>query len=301
MARPTNRITGFSLTELLVVIAVIIVLVGLLLAALAPVRKQALMTESMNNMKQIAGWMTLYSQDNRETIVPSQFDYSANSYPGKPRSQASLSATERYRGTWTDILWTTYAQFKFPEADTPIGHDYSFDSPDAALYRLNPDIDKNPFRSAVKNTRELLAADGTPTPFGQGARELDLPGFFAANNFFDSQPTALNPRGNWYSMGQIRSPNRSLYLIDSFAGETIQPEAGPFHANDDDASGLASLREVDFRYNGVALILFLDAHVEPISPWGNLCGGLEPNPAQPNQTSRNVRVRDLTNPPPGCP
>ena len=80
-----NRRRGFTITELLVVIGLIVLLIGILLPALAAVKSGGLMTKSMANMRQIATWMRLYSSDNREFILPSQFDYSDNSYPGTLR------------------------------------------------------------------------------------------------------------------------------------------------------------------------------------------------------------------------
>ena len=81
-----HRRRGFSLTELLVVITLIAVLLGLLFPALAGIRSTGLMTTSMSNLRQIGVWMRMYSNDNREFIVPSRFDYSNNTYKGKVRA-----------------------------------------------------------------------------------------------------------------------------------------------------------------------------------------------------------------------
>jgi prepilin-type N-terminal cleavage/methylation domain-containing protein len=182
---------GFTLTELLVVIGIIILLIGLLLPALAGVHTSGLMSKSMSNMRQIGTWMRLYSSDNREYILPSRFDYSGTSYPGKVRSASGppLSTPQcgPNCGTWTDILWTVFAVGVFPESPSNPGYDYRFDSPDRTLYdRLGGDLD-NPFRSAVDNTQNMPNGD-LPTPFGTGAQEKGLPGYFAANDFFDARP-----------------------------------------------------------------------------------------------------------------
>ena len=65
---------GFTITELMVVIGVIIVMLGLLFPALAGFVKSSKMTKSMSNMRQIGTWISLYATDNREYIVPSQFN-----------------------------------------------------------------------------------------------------------------------------------------------------------------------------------------------------------------------------------
>ncbi len=141
---------GFSVTEVLVVIGVIALLLGMLFPALSAFRKSGLMTKSMSNMRQISAWMTMYSSDNRDFIVPSQFNYAvrqvgntivANTgYRGKVRSEILLEPKigDYNRGTWADILWTVFEVGKFTDAAGPrpdgLGHSYQFDSPDGILY-----------------------------------------------------------------------------------------------------------------------------------------------------------------------
>ena len=102
-----------------------------------------------------------------------------------------------------------------------------------------------------------------------GARESTLPGFFAANNFFKTGPAPVNagdPPQKWFVTGQIKAPERSMYLVDSVAGETIDPIPGPF----DNSVSPSPTLEVDYRYSGVCLMLFLDGHSAPTGPWTDL-------------------------------
>ena len=110
---------------------------------------------------------------------------------------------------------------------------------------------------------------------------------FAANNFFNSTPAGGN---NWYVTGQVKAPDRSLYIVDSVAGETINPDAavnGPWDnpAVDGAATAVATNLEADFRYNGACLMLFLDGHSSAEAPWRDL-GEL--------QASRKIKVQNLT-------
>ncbi len=290
-----NRRRGFTITELLVVIGLIVLLIGILLPALAAVKSGGLMTKSMANMRQIATWMRLYSSDNREFILPSQFDYSypdcPGCYRGKVRSIISEGSKEavgsKHEGTWSDILWTVYEVARFPEAqvgppDGP-GHEYRFDSPDLGLYKVMGDDVPNPFRSAAQNTDQIVGGTG-PTPFGTGAQERGRPGFFAANDFFDARPDE-NGQQRWFTNAQIKVPEQSMYLVDSFYGEIIQDEPGPFDRVPPALVGPLTI-EVDFRYAGeTCLMLFLDGHVGPQGIWKNLAE---------LQTSRRIRVENLT-------
>ncbi len=290
-----NRRRGFTITELLVVMGLIVLLIGILLPALAAVKSGGLMTKSMANMRQIATWMRLYSSDNREFILPSQFDYSGNSYPGKVRSIITAGRGVEHEGTWSDILWTVYEVARFPEAQVPppagSGHEYRFDSPDIELYDIVGGRLANPFRSAAQNTDEIEGGTGIPTPFGEGAHQRSRPGFFAANNFFDANPN--HPDSGWFTTAQIKVPEQSMYLVDSFYGEIIQDEPGPY---DRVPPGLNSplTIEVGFRYAGdTCLMLFLDGHVGPQGIWKNLAA-LQGDPGDPQDRGRGIRIQNLT-------
>lgn len=221
---------GFTMVELLVVVSVLALLIAILIPAIFGAAGAGIRTESLNNLRQIGQWSTQYSAENREFILPSQFDYSGNSFPGKVRDNAGNV------GTWSDIIWTLYVKGDFPDAVASQGHDYSHDSPDNALYDTNPDFN-NPLRSAEHNMMGGLKA---------------YPGFFAANQFFNAVPGSPTENG-WWRIGQIATPANSLYLIDSFAGETIEDEAGYWGTS-------GANWQVDYRYAGDALILFLDGH-----------------------------------------
>jgi prepilin-type N-terminal cleavage/methylation domain-containing protein/prepilin-type processing-associated H-X9-DG protein len=63
-----ERDDGFTLIELLVVIAIIAILAAILFPVFAKAREKARQTTCMGNMKQIGTALTLYAQDNEETL-----------------------------------------------------------------------------------------------------------------------------------------------------------------------------------------------------------------------------------------
>lgn len=67
-ARPTAQ-TAFTLIELLVVIAIIAILAALLLPALSRAQSEAYRIQCVNNEKQLTVAWTMYSGDNRESMV----------------------------------------------------------------------------------------------------------------------------------------------------------------------------------------------------------------------------------------
>ncbi len=295
--KPDRTRRGFSLTEILVVVGVIALLVALLLPALSAVTSSGWMTESMARMRQVAHAMSTYASDNDDTILASQFNHQGNGFTGFVRSGEAFAGEWELRGTWADTLWTRLELGLFPEAALHIGNDYHNDSPDKALYELLGDNFENALRSAGPNTRNF-PGDPAPdenlaTPFGPGAQEVGWPGYFAANNFFnaDSASSTFNPAANssdrMWTMGQIRIPSRSMYLVDSFAGETIEDEdAGEGEAAVDPFNNEpgSATRQVDFRYNDVCIMMYLDGHVDSQSQWVDL---------DDLEEGRKVRVREL--------
>ena len=141
-ARTVRCRTAFTLPELLVVMGVIAILIAIIVPALRGGLETANMAKSMTRLKSIAAWMRSYSAENREYIVPSQFDYTASAanYAVKVRSDSDLAGGERYKGTWTDILWTQSGQKALDPTQTPTDDKYQYDSPDAALYKYDNDF-----------------------------------------------------------------------------------------------------------------------------------------------------------------
>ena len=64
----SHRQRGFTLVELLVVIAVIAILASLLLPALASAKEKGRVTICRSNMRQLGLGMAMYLQDNNDTF-----------------------------------------------------------------------------------------------------------------------------------------------------------------------------------------------------------------------------------------
>jgi len=73
MDRQHNRLTGFTLVELLVVIGIITVLISLLLPALGRARQSAQSIACQSNLRQIGLGLTMYTSANRGYLPPSNF------------------------------------------------------------------------------------------------------------------------------------------------------------------------------------------------------------------------------------
>ncbi|HEX2949589.1 MAG TPA: prepilin-type N-terminal cleavage/methylation domain-containing protein, partial [Armatimonadota bacterium] len=79
----TTRQRGFTLIELLVVIAIIAILAAILFPVFAKAREKARQTQCMNNQKQIATAVQMYTQENEEKFPADNTFWSTISVPAK--------------------------------------------------------------------------------------------------------------------------------------------------------------------------------------------------------------------------
>ncbi len=88
--------TGFTLVELLVVVAVIGLLVSVLLPALAGARQSAQGMVSLSRMRQVAAGWAMYAYDADDTIVPGQ----PGRYADPDRNVYNVGNGDHYRPRW---------------------------------------------------------------------------------------------------------------------------------------------------------------------------------------------------------
>jgi prepilin-type N-terminal cleavage/methylation domain-containing protein len=330
-----KKTKGFTIVELMVVISVIAILSALLITAVTRSLSAAKTAEAQNRLREIHTLMQGWSGSNNGRVLPSQFNFTDEAAAGSAiriRSDVHLR-DDQYIGTWTDILWTDNEMYKtYGLHETELEDNehlrWKTDSPGADIYSVRSSFD-NPFRSTMPNSRNTNGQTPRPTPFGDGANEIEMQGYFAANDFFDSRsdadghPDADDAQGaepskvdRYYSYGMLDAPSKSLYLVDSIAGETIAHKTitgmndesawlhdfgkGSISLNDSMQTNSDPTGQIDYRYgseDGSCLILLLDGHVSQETPWVRL--GLD-NPqanGAPDKSTlqgRGIRVGNLT-------
>ncbi|MBC8001564.1 MAG: prepilin-type N-terminal cleavage/methylation domain-containing protein [Opitutaceae bacterium] len=94
---------AFTLTELLVVIAVIAILAALLLPSLSRSKSQALGVSCLNTLKQLQTCFAMYVHDNNDTLPPNNFVYNVNSGQPITKSRSWCPGNTRIDNTTTNI------------------------------------------------------------------------------------------------------------------------------------------------------------------------------------------------------
>jgi len=306
MSKQTQK-RAFTMVEILVVVSIIAVLVAFLLVALSGSQLAAQTAKANVKMKEIGTWMSLWSGDHNSQIMPSQFDYTEEAMSGAtvrvrldvdaPDDNANDSDTRgQYQGTWTDILWTAnnlHQTFGLHDKNSESGKlRWETDAPDNDIYEFHDTFD-HPFRSTFNNTR---------------GPDTDLPGYFAANDFFDSRSDndsdgdTSSSVDRYYTYAMMNAPARSIYLIDSMFGAVISDDAESWDGAVSSGGGpvtqdqvLASTGEIDFRYGDECMALTLDGATLHLESWSEL-GPLAspPTGADLSLYGRGYRVHQLT-------
>ncbi len=280
---------AFTLVEILTVVGIIALLVAILLPALRTARRNAEWADSANNLRQVATYMQAYVTDNRETVPPTQFDYSAARNPGRVRGPSSAGINPLlggvHRGTWTDILWMGAGIDPpvLPPESGQAAYAYEFDSPDRYYYAYQEAYSQNPFRSSVPlASTHFPDEDGQneARPFGPGTDEQEIgdPGYFAGNTFFRqaanpfyaADATMAAPYA-WWTAAQMHRPQASVYAVDSNTGELIGGTTRSEWEDQFDGDATDGRCQVDFRYLGdTCMFLLLDGHIDTQPAWANL-------------------------------
>ena len=78
--QPESRSVGFTLVEVLVVVAIVAVLAAILLPSLQRARSQTRTTQCLSNMRQLAYGWGMYSDDNRDIMMPGRHCYEGASF-----------------------------------------------------------------------------------------------------------------------------------------------------------------------------------------------------------------------------
>jgi prepilin-type N-terminal cleavage/methylation domain-containing protein len=125
MAQPLRRPAGFSLVEMLTVLAIIAILIGIILAAISGVMRTAGRDRARSEIKTMESALESYKSDNGNYPAPGPAGFSStNDYTG----YSPLSSTGPYQGSsaflYEQLSGYTNGGYVYGAAITPPGHVY---------------------------------------------------------------------------------------------------------------------------------------------------------------------------------
>ena len=242
MRKPFTRLNsaGFTLTELLVVVAIISVLIAILVPALQRARQQAYTVQCQSNLRQIGMAFFNYATENRDYMPP--VGYAASNWTDGLRGATFyhilgkagyLGSKERFRGAFFNIDQTRFAVTRCPaEQPRRVLHRYYDSELMAGSYVMNwsitwyhyylgyqgPDLAYKCYRKGfTKGPTYKAAPTYKPIPAHQARLVIDTTDWGAGWTLPFFNYHLDGPITNWLYSGEnlyaFRHPNQTLNAL----------------------------------------------------------------------------------------
>ena len=196
---PVRRVrlrAGFTLIEVLVVIAIIAILTATLLPVLANAKKKGVQVKCMSNLKQIGIGLQMFADDN-EDFLPGPLAAGARASYDKTSSQELIYHIATYVGDPAPSPKTTISRvFRCPgyERNAPaltslVGR---------KVFLLNDDADANPLSKVPPFGYPFPPDEANPIKLAMFDNNLPPSSVFAVTDVDQSIPI-LNPTISWWT------------------------------------------------------------------------------------------------------
>jgi prepilin-type N-terminal cleavage/methylation domain-containing protein/prepilin-type processing-associated H-X9-DG protein len=201
-----TRRRGFTLVELLVVVAIIAILAALLLPALAAAKAKAKRINCVSNLKQIGQALQMYVDDNSDSLPGPVFAGARASY--------DINSTEELVWYLAQLVGEPAPSKQTVIARTFVCPSYQQQAPDAnsligrKIYLLNDDVDSNPVHKVPPFGYPSVGGAPSMSPMKHTSFDNFLPpsSLYAITDMDQALPT-LNPSISWWT----DLPNKPLH------------------------------------------------------------------------------------------
>jgi prepilin-type N-terminal cleavage/methylation domain-containing protein len=233
------RHPGFTLIEILVVVAIIAVLISILLPSLARARSFARRSVCMNNQRELARAFFIYSRDHNN-LLPGLEWWIAARMPGASQS-----------GDYYD---------EAPDSGQLFGQRPTKKVPDRGASK-NYIANRELFLCPVDRKRRIHDYDRNEKPYktfsySRNAQIVYAMQIQSRGEVVDYKDTFIDFRDYYYRFGQVKYPDRTPLLVEESAESEM--DDGEFCVT---SSGSDRLTD---RHDKRAIISYHDTHVEPV-------------------------------------
>ena len=252
-----GRPAGFTLVELLVVIAIVAILIGVLLPALSSAREAARTSVDSNNLRQIQLGAQVYTND-YEAFLPMRM-------PSGHYHKSTGRHRPRFHWFVGDVIGLPF------EPQDDVERDILLDSDEI------PRIDNEVFIDPAHSVEQFRDLSGTVKALRNGS--------YGYNYHYLGNPRTDNPRPEFdnfpVSPSRIRSPSKTISFADSLGNQNKSRDTGGGareHAYTLDPPRLDTEKNnaqlfaqddgkspAEARHNGRANVVFLDGHAESLT------------------------------------
>ena len=219
---------GFSLVELLTVVAILGVLAAIIIPSISAIRVNSLRTASASNLREWAGALLLFSSEQGQKIP--------------------------YEGTYDQPSWSQVRAPSETNAWFNVLPEY-VESPPLSSLRSSSDYDR------MIDGKSIHSAPGIEIE-ERDNRRRPMFSYMMNSQIYSNEGIAVSNSGSdLIRLSLIANPSRTIFITET---RTSLDDGAPNEDNDRIARAKGRNNSISYRYNNQTNVAFLDGHVATV-------------------------------------